>query len=85
MNIKNGTWVKMMSGDRDRVGEYTQVRNIEPSGRCEFVGHVDMCYGNIDEIGTPEQFTGEWWKTSPRLSYVLVDPLDVPTYLRNRM
>ena len=85
MKIKNGTWVKMMAGDRDRVGDYSRVQNLdEATGECEFRNQADYCFGNIKEIGTPEQFQGDWYKTNSRLSYVLVEELDVPTIIRNR-
>lgn len=74
MDIKNGTVVKMIAGDRDRVGEHSFVEQINSeTGNCEFHGICDYCHGNINEIITEEQYKEpNCFEKYRRASYVLV-------------
>ena len=75
MIIKNGILVKMVAGDRDRVGDISYVDKIQENGDCEFHGTSDMCHGNILEIGFPG------YEPGGRIAYITVDPKDLPTYM----
>ncbi len=48
--IKEGTKVKLLRGDRDRVGCIYTVQDIQADGCCRFVGGGECCYGHICEI-----------------------------------
>jgi hypothetical protein len=48
--IKEGTKVKLIRGDRDRVGCIYTVQDIQVDGCCRFVGGGESCYGHVCEI-----------------------------------
>lgn len=49
-NVIEGTRVKRICGDRDRVGDIVFVKDIQPDGSCKFASG-DYCTGNINQIG----------------------------------
>ena len=50
--ITNGTMVKLVSGDRDRVlwSPEHEVKNLQPDGSCTFHNTCDYCNGNVNKI-----------------------------------
>lgn len=52
MIIVEGTKAKVMSGDRDRVGDIVTIKNIQTNGDCEFSYGCDYTTGNINEVNT---------------------------------
>jgi hypothetical protein len=50
--IKNGTMVKLVWGDRDRVlfSPEHEVKDLKEDGSCTFHNKCDYCAGNISEI-----------------------------------
>jgi len=82
--IKNGTFVKMVSGDRDRVGEISFISKLQPDGRCEFHGLCDYCTGNVSEISTNKVVDMEYLLSHPKISYVLVAENEVHDSLKQR-
>jgi len=51
MNIKDYEGLKVIRrcGDRDRVGDIVEVKDVQENGECKFL-LADFCYGNISEI-----------------------------------
>ena len=50
--LYEGLKVKLISGDRDRVGSTCKIQNVQNDGGCEVSFGPDYMYSNVDKIQT---------------------------------
>ena len=74
--IRNGTLVLCMCGDRDHVGETGMVHELKSDGSCEIWSGVDYCRTNIKAIGFDNKLEG--------IRYLVVGHIDENPLYRMR-